>query len=154
VSRYDLRQKLYLFLVRHKRAMTIGVRAAVFDDAGRVLLLKHSYTPGWHFPGGGVEPGETLVQSVGRELDEEAGVALTGEPGLFGVYLNRIHSHRDHVAVFVCREWKQARTVKIPNFEIVDCRFFAREDLQEDTTAGTRRRLAEILDGAPQSADW
>jgi hypothetical protein len=44
--------------------------------------------------------------------------------------------------------------VKVPNFEIVDCRFFARDALPEDTTAGTRRRLAEILDGSPQSTDW
>ena len=139
--------------MRHKRAMTIGVRAVVFDEAGRVLLLKHSYVSGWHFPGGGVEPRETMIQAVTRELDEEAGVALTAEPGLFGVYLDRI-SRRDHVGVFICREWRQVRQPKVPNLEIVDCRFFAVSELPPDTTDSTRRRLAEILDGAPQSADW
>ena len=37
------------------RGMTLGVRAAAFDEGGRVFLVRHSYVPGWHMPGGGVE---------------------------------------------------------------------------------------------------
>ena len=36
------------------RGMTLGVRAACFDDAGRIFLVRHTYVPGWHMPGGGV----------------------------------------------------------------------------------------------------
>ncbi|MCR4282549.1 MAG: NUDIX domain-containing protein [Bauldia sp.] len=134
--------------------MTLGVRAAVFDGDGRVLLVRHSYTPGWHFPGGGVEPGEATGEALARELDEEAGIALTGEPHLHGLYFSRHISRRDHVAVFVCREWRQARNPGVPNLEIVACRFFSPEALPDDITAGTRRRLGEIVGGAPRSADW
>ena len=81
-------------------------------------------------------------------------MALTGEAALFGIYLNRRYSQRDHVAVFVCRAWKQVRQPKIPNLEILDCRFFPVTALPEGTTDATRRRLAEILDGAPRSPDW
>src|SRR6202158_619064 len=42
---------------RLSRGMTLGVRAVVVDDLGRVFLVKHSYVTGWHLPGGGVEPG-------------------------------------------------------------------------------------------------
>ena len=41
------------------RGMTLGVRAACFDDEGRVFLVRHSYVKGWHMPGGGLERGET-----------------------------------------------------------------------------------------------
>ena len=134
--------------------MTLGVRAATFDRDGRVLLIKHSYTPGWHFPGGGVEPGETTGEALRRELDEEAGIALTGEAALFGLYYSRHISRRDHVAVFVCRDWEQVRVPKVPNLEIVECRFFSADALPEDITPGTRRRLAEIVGGVARSADW
>jgi hypothetical protein len=41
-----------------------------------------------------------------------------------------------------------------PNHEIVECGFFAIAALPEETTRGTRQRIAEVLDGAPLSATW
>lgn len=146
--------RLYLVYARYRRAMTLGVRAVVLDDRNQVLLIKHTYVGGWHFPGGGVEPLETTAAALARELEEERGMALTGAPQLFGLYLNPLLSQRDHVAVFVCRDWRQERVPKVPNMEIAACRFFPLDALPEDTTAATRRRLAEILEGVPVSADW
>jgi 8-oxo-dGTP pyrophosphatase MutT (NUDIX family) len=146
--------RTFLFLQRHRKALTLGVRAVIFDAENRVLLIRHSYTPGWHFPGGGVEPGETIATAMARELEEESGIALTGEAELFGLYLQRPHGGRDHVAVYVCRHWRQARQPQIPNMEIVDSRFFAPADLPADTTGPTRRRLAEIVEGASRAAEW
>ena len=89
-----------------------------------------------------------------RELGEEAGIALTGSAELFGLYINQRLSRRDHVALYVCRAWRQVAAPKVPNIEIRDCGFFPLEALPADTTKATRQRLAEILDGVPQSPEW
>jgi 8-oxo-dGTP pyrophosphatase MutT (NUDIX family) len=145
--------RLFLQYARFRRAMTLGVRAAAFDASGRVFLIRHSYVPGWYLPGGGVELGETVEAAVTRELMEEGGIALGEAPELFGIYLNRAVSVRDHVVVFVCRDCRQVQAPRLPNLEIVEAGFFAPDALPDGATEGTRRRLAEIA-GAPRSADW
>jgi 8-oxo-dGTP pyrophosphatase MutT (NUDIX family) len=145
--------KAHLFLSRFWRGMTLGVRGAVFDAQGRVFLVKHGYIRGWYFPGGGVEPGETLEQALSRELMEEGGIRLDRPAALFGVYLNRLTSARDHVALFVARDFTQVG--KPPRgVEIVDSGFFPPDDLPDGATDATRRRLAEIVDDAPRVGDW
>jgi ADP-ribose pyrophosphatase YjhB (NUDIX family) len=78
------------------RPMTLGVRAVVIDKSDSVLLVRHGYVSGWHFPGGGVEVGEACTQALARELEEEARVALTGVPVLHGLFFNANPSRRDH----------------------------------------------------------
>lgn len=146
--------RLILGVARWRRGMTLGVRAAVFDADGRVFLVRHSYVPGWYLPGGGVEPGETIAEALDRELMEEGGIALDQPADLFGLYLNRQASHRDHVALFVSRAWRQEKPPKVPNLEIVDCGFFAVDTLPETVSAATHRRLAEIRREVAVSPEW
>lgn len=147
-----LRRVLHLYW-RFARGMTLGVRAVVVDDEGRVFLVKHSYVAGWHLPGGGVEVGETCAHALERELWEEGQIELAAPPQLHGVFFNRRVSRRDHVAVYVVRAFRQVG-VPAPNHEIVACGFHALDALPEDTTRGTRRRIAEVLENAPLSPDW
>jgi mutator protein MutT len=59
----------------------VVVVAAVVWRNGRVLLcqrpLNKQHGGQWEFPGGKVEPGETLPQAVRRELEEELDVPVT-----------------------------------------------------------------------------
>ena len=148
-----LRHRLLHIFFLTTRSVTLGVKVAVFDDDDRVFLVRHSYVPGWHFPGGGVEVGETFLQALERELEEEACVRSTGTPALHGLYFNGHVSRRDHVAVYVIRDF-EVLGARAPDREIEEARFFPRRALPEGASAGTRSRLAEIFDGAPLSDRW
>ena len=147
-----LRRVLHLYW-RFARAMTLGVRALVIDEAGHIFLVKHSYVSGWHLPGGGVEAGETLAQAVARELHEEGNIDVTEPPQLYGMFFNDRASRRDHVALFVVRAFRQP-AAPVPDHEIVAHGFFAVDALPNDTTAATRARIVEVLGGAPVSERW
>jgi ADP-ribose pyrophosphatase YjhB (NUDIX family) len=146
------RLRLYLFLSGLQKRLTLGTRIALIDG-DKVYLIRHTYMPGWHFPGGGVEPGESAEQGARRELGEESGYRLTGRPVLFGLYHNAHTTNRDHVAFYLGREFEAARTFT-GDLEIAEVGWFNRQALPADVTEATRRRFAEIFEGAPQSDKW
>jgi len=115
--------------------------------------VRHTYLPGWYLPGGGVDPGETTAAAMIREIAEETGVAVAGEPRLFGLYLNRRTSGRDHVALYVFDVTVGRPTLTAPRLEIAEVGFFALDALPDDTTQATRRRLAEVFAGASVPAE-
>jgi ADP-ribose pyrophosphatase YjhB (NUDIX family) len=87
----------------------VGANAAVFDEAGRLLLVRREDNDYWALPGGHLDYGETLVQAAVREAREETGLAVQ-VVRLSGIYsapfqdgftindVNQIVS-----AVFICR---------------------------------------------------
>ena len=139
-------------VLRVTRGITLGVRGLV-TDGETVLLVRHSYVPGWYLPGGAVEPGETALASLDRELDEEAGIAIAGDAALHGLFFNGRMAGRDHVAVYVVRRW-QVRRAFAPTREILEARFFPLDALPEDATAATRARVAEVLGRRPIGPEW
>ena len=138
---------------RMRRGMTLGAQGAVIDAQERVLLVRHGYRPGWWFPGGGVEWGETIEMALARELEEEVGVSLTGPPELHGIFSNNASFPGDHIAVFVVRKWTRSEEYR-KRGEIAEARMFAKSELPERIDPGTRARLAEIFDGAARRELW
>ncbi len=64
-------------------APRIAVAAVIFDDAGRVLLVRRGRPPGeglWTVPGGKLEPHEQLADAVVREVREETGLQVRCGP--------------------------------------------------------------------------
>jgi ADP-ribose pyrophosphatase YjhB (NUDIX family) len=147
-----IRPALHLYW-RFSRPVTLGVRGLIIDGQNRVFLVNHSYVDGWHMPGGGVETGETLQEALARELAEEGNIRLTAVPRLHGVFFNKRASRRDHVALFVVRDFAQDAPPR-PNHEIRAHGFFSRDALPDDTSRGTRARIAEVFDGVAVSELW
>src|SRR4029079_18590131 len=120
---------------RFRRGFTLGVRAAVIGNEG-ILLVRHTYSPRWILPGGGVERGETVYEALARELLEESGIAVAGEPGLHGIFSNEQRFPGDHVACFIVRSY--SRSPWSPTGEIAAAEFFAPHALPSELTEGTQ----------------
>lgn len=63
----------------------LDVRAAVFDGAGRLLLVRERADGGWTMPGGWADVGDSPTETAVREVREEAGLE-TRVSGLLGIY--------------------------------------------------------------------
>ncbi|WP_199174900.1 NUDIX hydrolase N-terminal domain-containing protein [Halegenticoccus soli] len=54
----------------------VGAEAAIFDDEGRILLMKRADDGKWCLPCGWVEPGESPRETTVRETREETGLTV------------------------------------------------------------------------------
>jgi 8-oxo-dGTP pyrophosphatase MutT (NUDIX family) len=138
---------------RYTRSLTMGAQGVVFSEDEKVLLVRHTYRPGWHFPGGGVEKNETALTALKRELSEEAGITIEAPPRLIGLYANFESFPSDHVALFHVAEWSRP-SIPAPNNEIAESGFFAYDALPDGTTMAVRRRLDEITGRAAPIEQW
>lgn len=146
-------RRLFQPVWRIQRSLTLGAQGIVMDADDRVLLVRHTYKPGWCFPGGGVEKRETVMTALTRELHEECGVVIAQTPELFGVYSNEHAFPGDHIVLFVVRNWHRTH-VPAPNNEIEAQDFFAHTALPENCAVATGRRLAELFSSVERSQFW
>jgi ADP-ribose pyrophosphatase YjhB (NUDIX family) len=145
--------RLASLLTQHPDVVTLGVQGIVVDDASRVLLIRHGYRAGWHFPGGGVERGEEIEEALTREVLEETGVVILQPPRLVGIYSHFDDYPGDHVILYRIDHWRRD-CIPAPNAEIAEDGFFAFDGLPETLSPGTSRRLKEVFGKAEQSSAW
>ncbi|MBE1236440.1 NUDIX domain-containing protein [Phaeovibrio sulfidiphilus] len=135
------------------RAQTIGVRGALFSPDGHVLLVRHTYQPGWMLPGGGISPGETPETAFRREMQEETGLTVNGDLTLLGVYHSIQRGLDDYVVFYVARNVPGTPCPSDP-LEIREAAWFSPDRLPEGTTPGTLARLDEIAGRGPVRQTW
>jgi len=144
--------KFLLLMVSMRRFMSLGARAAVIDG-DRVLLVHHTYVKGWHLPGGGVERGQSFESTMRNELLEETGFKAGENVELHGVFLNNRISKRDHVALFVVREFNKEHEFEA-NREIAKIGWFEYDQLPDNMAPGAKDRIEEIFQGREKSLYW
>ena len=88
---------------------------ALVEQANKLVLVRQSYSEGWHLPGGGVQRGEPPVRAVLRELKEEIGLTWSSEPLLVGIFVRKLRLMTNIIALYRVRE---ARFDFKPNLEI------------------------------------
>lgn len=130
---------------RWRKPLLLGCRVLAFDEAGRVLLIRHSYGSGsWMLPGGGIARGEDPLAAALRELIEETACALDGavlfavvdEP-LFGT------TNRVHLVTGITRG-----TPVGDGREVIEAVFFAEDALPPDLSQMVGRHLGDWLTAA------
>lgn len=78
---------------------------------------------------------------------------MTAPPVLHGIFFNKRASRRDHVALYIVREFRQD-VAPVPGYEIVAHGFFVPDKLPDGTTRATRARVAEVFEGMAVSEVW
>lgn len=128
----------------------------VFDDDGRVLLVRHSNGNVWVAPGGALDPGETPQDAMVREVWEETGlhVAPVRLCGVFGGPEFAVaYANGDQVsyvmAVFACR--RLGGTLRPDGDEVLEARYFTAAELPEANLSAWARMVVPPLmpGGAP-----
>ncbi|MFJ9423241.1 NUDIX hydrolase [Streptomyces sp. NPDC101249] len=71
-----------------ERPHSVSVAGVIVDDNGRALLIKRRDNGHWEPPGGVLEPEETILDGLQREVLEETGIKIALPATLTGVYKN------------------------------------------------------------------
>lgn len=112
--------------------------ALVTDDDGRVMLSKRGREPfegKWDLPGGFVEEDEHPLDSLHRELREEAGVSLR-DTEFVGIFMDKYDT--GDATVWTLNLYWSARIAAgtpEPNDDVAELRFFAPEEIPWDELA-------------------
>lgn len=137
-----------------RRPRTLGVRALVCDDAGRIALVRHTYAADWYLPGGGVKKGESFAAAALREVEEEIGLSGCAVERILGIYHSRREYKDDHIVAFVVRAPDGAAIGVHDPREIAQTGWFALDALPDGLSAATARRIAEYRAGTIGAGLW
>ncbi len=119
-------KNIKLFLMRFLQdEFLIGVTGVIFDDQGKILVVKHSYRDGeyWSLPGGFIKGREHPMEGLAREIEEETGFIVKPEENL------RVRTDRDTARLDFSLTGKLTGGEFMPSKEVTEARFYSPENL-------------------------
>ncbi len=148
-------ENVLLTAMSHVRAILLHPvdlgTAALVEQGGKIVLVRHSYKSGWMLPGGAVSRGEPPADAIIRELQEEIGLTHSAPPQLVGVFTRKRGFATNSVLLYRVRE---AVFVFKPSLEIRDIRLADPAAPPEGSSPAVCRRFLEMIGEAPQSPYW
>jgi ADP-ribose pyrophosphatase YjhB (NUDIX family) len=124
------------------RPIQLGVRMILIQD-DKVLMVRHTYMPGWHFPGGHMNRGETPLEGAAREAWEEAGVELLEPPQFLGIFSATAMGRSDHVVVYVSRKFRVGKPTD--TWEIAERKFFTIDAIPPGISERWRKIVSNLV---------
>lgn len=132
------------------RRPVVGLVALARTDDGRVVLIRRGDTGEWAPPGGTLEWGETLRETLPRELWEEAGVRLLEAGPLLGVYSDPGRDARFHaVTLVVSARVSPPERAPMNPLEVLEVGLFAPDALPTPLAHQMTDVMKRALTGAP-----
>ena len=121
-------------LIGKKKMISIGARAIVRDDFGRILLVQRSDNQHWVMPAGSMELDESIIDTCKREVYEETGL-IVENASLIAIYSHPRYSfvtaygdpYQMTSFVFLVDKW--SGNLRAQTDETLDARFFALDKL-------------------------
>jgi 8-oxo-dGTP pyrophosphatase MutT (NUDIX family) len=128
------------------------VKVMLFDEAGAILLVRHTYgnTRLFLLPGGGIHMFETPEAAAAREVKEELACGVAGL-AFRSTHVSALEGKSDTVHLFQARV---AGPVRAAGVEVAEARFFALDALPDTVSPATLRRIAEYRGERAVSEAW
>ncbi len=136
-------------LVGNRTLISVGMRAIIQDEEGRVLLIRRNDNDMWGMPAGSMELDESAFDCLKREVNEETGlivleatpIAIYSEPRFAFTTV-----YGDHYQMFalVLRVDRWQGTLFSTTNETTDARFFALDALPDNLLPLYRETLEDL----------
>jgi ADP-ribose pyrophosphatase YjhB (NUDIX family) len=127
-----------------------GAAGAIVKD-GKILLARHGDFKKWHIPGGLQEVGESIEQTVRREIREELGLNL--EPTQLISVLSSPkwrtefpNGDKIQKLLFFFKMEGELTPLNLQDSEITACDFFAFDAIPEDTMDCCKQKVLDLLE--------
>lgn len=133
-----------------KETLVIPAAAGAIVQDGKILLARHGLFKKWHIPGGGQEVGESIQDTIRREIKEE--LALDMEPReLIGVYsgsrwmVEHPDGNRTQPLMFFFKMEGEIGPIKLQEEEVTAFEFFDLHQIPEDTMDCCKQKALDLL---------
>lgn len=137
-------------LIGNRPFIMVGAALLGMNDNGELLLLKRTDNHCWGVPGGAMEPGESIEQTLSREVFEESGFEVKN-PELWGIFSGKELFYKYpngaevHNVTVVFTEHIDPNQVKINSNEHSEFKFFALSNLPEEISPPIQPILKKLL---------